>query len=225
MFNEEALNNGEVTKVTQNPKNMRKEQAAETRQRLLDAAAKLFAENGYARTSVRSINKSIGMADGLMYHYFPGGKEEIIQVIVRERFRNVVLELRALAHGLADLPVEDVMERIYQNWTAVFEKHQDILRILIKENDVMQFVGHGSISLLLQDAGRWFPQYLRGQANLGAIQMFDFDAATDILLAVLTGHFLTKLTGIGAGVLDDELRRKKLIQAQTALWKSPQILP
>ena len=200
----------------------RKEQAAETKQRLLDAAAKLFAENGYARTSVRSINKSIGMADGLMYHYFPGGKEEIIQVIVRERFRQVVSELRDMARGLEHLSVEEVMERLYQNWTEIFDKHQDILRILIKENDVMQLVGYDSMELMLQDASRWFPQYLKGQADAGAIQMFDFDSATDTLLAVLIGHFLSKITGICAGVLDDKERRKRLITSQMKLWESPQ---
>ena len=200
----------------------RKEQAAETRQRLLDAAAKLFAENGYARTSVRSINKSIGMADGLMYHYFPGGKEEIIQVIVRERFRQVVSELRDMARGLEHLPVEEVMERIYQNWTEIFDKHQDILKILIKENDMMQFVGHDSMGLMLQETSRWFPQYLKGQADDGVILMFDFDSAADTLLAVLIGHFLSKLTGICVGILDDKERRKKLIESQTKLWKNPQ---
>ena len=200
----------------------RKEQAAETKQRLLDAAAKLFAENGYARTSVRSINKSIGMADGLMYHYFPGGKEEIIQVIVHERFRQVVLELREQAKELYHLPVEEAMEGIYQNWTAVFDRHHDLLRILIKENDVMQFVGHDSIGSMLQGAGRWFPQYLKSQADAGAIQIFDFDSATETLLAVLIGHFLSKITGICDGILDDEERRRKLIESQTKLWKNPQ---
>ena len=200
----------------------RKEQAAETKRRLLDAAAKLFAENGYARTSVRSINKSIGMADGLMYHYFPGGKEEIIQVIVRERFRQVVSELREMANGLEHLSVEEVMERIYQNWTEIFDKHQDILKILIKENDVMRFVGYDSMRSMIEDASRWFPRYLKGQADAGAIQMFDFDSATDTLLAVLIGHFLSKLMGIRGGILDDSERRKKLIESQTKLWKNPQ---
>ena len=59
---------------------------------------------------------------------------------------------------------------------------------------------HGSISLLRQDVGRWFPQYLREEASLGKTQVFNFDVATDILLAVLTGHFLVKLTGIGTGI-------------------------
>ena len=160
------------------------------------------------------------MADGLMYHYFPGGKEEIIQVIVCERFRQVVLELREMAQGLGSLSVEEVMECIYQNWSGVFDKHCDLLRILIKENDVMQLLGYDSIGSIIYDATRWFPQYLKSQADVGLIQAFDFDSATEILLAVLIGHFLTRITGIGEGILDDDERRKKLIRSQARLWET-----
>jgi len=199
----------------------RKIQAAKTRQQLLEAATKLFAENGYARTSVRSINKSIGMADGLMYHYFPGGKEEIIKVIVRERFQQVMLELQELVKGLHNLSIEEIMESFYQHWTQIFDKHQDIFQILIKENTVMQLIGHDSLVAMIRDTERWFPRYLKEQAAVGAIQTFDFDIATEMLLAVSLGHFLTKIMGLGPGILDNDDQRKKLFEYQIKLWKSP----
>ena len=80
--------------------NMRQEQAAATKRNLLDAAQKLFAENGYKATPVRSINKKIGMADGLLYHYFPGGKKEILQVIVVENFEKILARLRIRSEKL-----------------------------------------------------------------------------------------------------------------------------
>lgn len=62
----------------------RQKKAAQTRKTLLDAARKLFAQHGYAGTSMRAISRNAGMADGLMYHYFPGGKKELFQVILKE---------------------------------------------------------------------------------------------------------------------------------------------
>ena len=59
-------------------------QALERRQEILDAAKNLFALNGYHATTTRSINKAIGMADGLMYHYFPEGKMQILETLVQE---------------------------------------------------------------------------------------------------------------------------------------------
>lgn len=61
---------------------MREAQAAETRMKFVVSAQSLLAEKGYKGTSVREINRSVNLADGLLYHYFPGGKKEIFQVIV-----------------------------------------------------------------------------------------------------------------------------------------------
>lgn len=50
----------------------RQEQAAGTRRRLLDSAKQLFYEKGYSATSVRSINRAIGMADRHSLPLLPG---------------------------------------------------------------------------------------------------------------------------------------------------------
>ncbi|WP_218022230.1 TetR family transcriptional regulator [Nocardia amamiensis] len=51
-------------------------QASETRQRLLDAAVRLFAERGYDEVAVADIAEAAGVAHGLLYHHF-GNKREI----------------------------------------------------------------------------------------------------------------------------------------------------
>ena len=45
-------------------------QGAERKQQLLDAAARLFAEQGYAATRVADIVEAAGVAKGLFYWYF-----------------------------------------------------------------------------------------------------------------------------------------------------------
>ena len=64
--------------------NRRQLQAQERREEILTAAKKLFAQNGYHATTTRSINKEVGMADGLLYHYFPEGKIQILQTLIQE---------------------------------------------------------------------------------------------------------------------------------------------
>lgn len=70
--------------------NLRVEQAAATRQKLLESAQKLFAENGYQGTPVRAINRNADLADGLLYHYFPGGKKEIFQAVVEKNVKQIL---------------------------------------------------------------------------------------------------------------------------------------
>ena len=52
----------------------------ESRERILEAALSLFARHGYERTSVRMIAGEAGVAQGLMYNYFPG-KEALLRAI------------------------------------------------------------------------------------------------------------------------------------------------
>ncbi|MET3987928.1 TetR family transcriptional regulator [Streptomyces sp. PvR034] len=55
--------------------------AAATRLRLLDAAADLFAERGYERTTVRAIAERSGANQALLFRYF-GSKEGLLTEVV-----------------------------------------------------------------------------------------------------------------------------------------------
>ena len=55
--------------------------AADRRHELLDAALHLFAERGYAHTSVQAIIDAVGIAKGTFYHHF-GSKSELLDALV-----------------------------------------------------------------------------------------------------------------------------------------------
>ncbi|KAB2370797.1 TetR/AcrR family transcriptional regulator [Actinomadura montaniterrae] len=50
---------------------------SDTRARLLEAAAQLFREQGYAATGLKQITAEAGAPWGSLYHFFPGGKEQL----------------------------------------------------------------------------------------------------------------------------------------------------
>ena len=200
---------------------IRQEQAAETRRKLLDSAARLFAENGFAATPVRSINQSIGMADGLMYHYFPGGKKEILKVIVQERIQRVVRIRKEKEEALSRMSLEDAMEEFFQGWSEMLAEHQDILKILIREADTLQLMSRVSFLEIIKKDEQWFPGFLKNRADAGEIRQMDFVSAADMLVGLLAGHFLTKIAGAEQGLLDDPERRRNLINYQIDLWKIP----
>jgi AcrR family transcriptional regulator len=56
----------------------------EVRAALLEAAARLFAEEGPKAVSVRRIAAAAGVNHGLVHHYF-GSKEELLREVVRRR--------------------------------------------------------------------------------------------------------------------------------------------
>lgn len=53
------------------------------RREIIDAAARLFAEQGYEATSFRDIGDAVGLLKGSLYYYAPS-KEELLYSIVQE---------------------------------------------------------------------------------------------------------------------------------------------
>ena len=72
-------------------------------QRLLAAATRLFAEQGYDRTSVQEIVEAAGVTKGALYHYF-GSKDDLLHEVYARVLRIQQERLDAVAG--ADEPVE-----------------------------------------------------------------------------------------------------------------------
>ncbi|GAA5066051.1 AcrR family transcriptional regulator [Thermocatellispora tengchongensis] len=68
--------------------------AAETRERLLRAAADVFAERGYDGTRVADIAAAAGVSNGALYAHF-GSKAELLAAALREHGRRVLATLFA----------------------------------------------------------------------------------------------------------------------------------
>ncbi|NRA24089.1 MAG: TetR/AcrR family transcriptional regulator [Oleispira sp.] len=51
--------------------------------RLLQAAATLFKEKGYERTTVRDLGKAVGIQSGSLFHHYPN-KEAILRAVMEE---------------------------------------------------------------------------------------------------------------------------------------------
>lgn len=56
----------------------------DTRRRILDASAELFRRRGYSGTGLKAIVAASDAAYGSLYHFFPGGKEELGAATLRE---------------------------------------------------------------------------------------------------------------------------------------------
>ncbi|MFI9722504.1 TetR/AcrR family transcriptional regulator [Streptomyces sp. NPDC052396] len=72
-------------------------------QRLLAAATRLFADQGYDRTSVQEIVAAAGVTKGALYHYF-GSKDDLLHEVYARVLRLQQERLDAFAE--ADAPVE-----------------------------------------------------------------------------------------------------------------------
>jgi TetR/AcrR family transcriptional regulator, regulator of cefoperazone and chloramphenicol sensitivity len=78
----------------------------ETRARLLDAAARLFAERGYARVTVRDIcKKARANVAAVNYHF--GGKDGLYRAVMRHAMETMQATTEAAREAGRDLPAAD----------------------------------------------------------------------------------------------------------------------
>ena len=54
-----------------------------TRDRILEAAAALFGRHGYSGVGLKQVSVESGSPIGSMYHFFPGGKDELVAEALR----------------------------------------------------------------------------------------------------------------------------------------------
>lgn len=71
------------------------------RRLILDAAAELFVERGYAGTSMRAIAARVGMLAGSVYHHYPA-KQSLYLAVQKEGFRQIVLRVEAAVSTSVD---------------------------------------------------------------------------------------------------------------------------
>lgn len=91
---------------------------ADTRDRLLDAAMRLFWEKGYRSTSVADILAAADANSGSLYHFFPTKQELLIAVLDR-----YVEGLRPMLLEPAWEGVDDPIERVF----ALLARYRELL--------------------------------------------------------------------------------------------------
>ncbi|GAA3678031.1 hypothetical protein GCM10023081_15370 [Arthrobacter ginkgonis] len=95
---------------------LRERNRLRTRADILDAAAEILSESGYAGTTVEELSQRAGLARGTLYAHFPGGREEI----VRETYLRIADAVYVRGISLREQAVE-VPDRIAALARALLE--------------------------------------------------------------------------------------------------------
>ena len=189
-------------------------QAIERKKQLLDSAKKLFAKNGYYNTPVRSITQNIGMADGLIYHYFPHGKIEILHTIFEEGCEVLTKCVDETLNGITDeMTLNEVVLYFCKNFRKTLKLDSDLIVIMFHEKDLF---GKEINSLILHTFVKiWNAviDLLKRRAKNGEIKELDFHMAThQFWAAVFSTVFMNHLAAnMSQDSSDDYI--KKLLEA------------
>lgn len=205
----------------QNIGNIRKEQAEATKNRLIEAAKKFFSEKGYKSTSVRALSRSIGISESLLYHYFPDGKKELFHEILKEEISRITEKLAQFENDsdMDSLPIEKALDRIFTTLSDVISGHIDIIRIVVKENEVRDFISKEDICRILGRLGDRLEELLKKRITSGEIKNIDYKTTALTIKALLVNYTLVKVLDISTELMDDTEHRQKMINYYVSLWK------
>ncbi|SFB56829.1 transcriptional regulator, TetR family [Amycolatopsis marina] len=98
---------------------LRQRQAAQTRETLLDAAARVFARRGYSEATIDDVAEEAGASKGAVYHHF-ATKQKLFRALLAHRVAGLdplrelaegALSLEALIDGLVGLWFDRVRDR------------------------------------------------------------------------------------------------------------------
>jgi AcrR family transcriptional regulator len=86
------------------------------RERIIAAAARLFAEKGVAGTTVRMIGDEVGVMSGSLYHHFDS-KEEMVDRIVAPYFEELLERYKAVlaAHDSPTVRLGELMRESFRS--------------------------------------------------------------------------------------------------------------
>ncbi|PKM23152.1 MAG: TetR/AcrR family transcriptional regulator [Gammaproteobacteria bacterium HGW-Gammaproteobacteria-14] len=101
------------------------------RGKLLSAAARLFREQGFDRTTVRDIAREVGIQSGSLFHHFPT-KEDILYAVMGEVIRFNTERLRQAIAGTHD-PVQRLRGLIRAELQAIIGDTREAMSVLVYE--------------------------------------------------------------------------------------------
>lgn len=105
----------------------------DTRERILEASAKLFGEKGYSATGIDEIARNVGITKSVIYYHFKN-KEDILQTLIAEAFAQIrqpeINEPHKRFHETGE-QFQEVMDLIQFMNT---ERNRQIIKIIFMES-------------------------------------------------------------------------------------------
>jgi TetR/AcrR family fatty acid metabolism transcriptional regulator len=120
------------------------------RERILDAAVRVFARNGFHATRVSEIAKAAGVADGTIYLYFKS-KEALLVSLFEDRIERLLAFLNAELSRAAS--ASSKLRRIIEIQLGILEGERDLA-------EVLTVISRQSTKLMKQYGARKFVAYL-----------------------------------------------------------------
>jgi len=179
---------------TDRPPTARQRLAAARREQLLETALGLFAVQGFDATSTRQIAKEAGVAEGLIFHYFPT-KASLLTAILQDRLegrRAFRTRLRPLLEGASGEGVLEVLRAVASGWLATLRRDEEFVVVLFataQTNPEVRAAWQG----LIREGTELLTGYLASRVEAGELREdLPLETAATMFVSSLVIFFLAR---------------------------------
>jgi AcrR family transcriptional regulator len=172
----------------------RQRMAAARREQILETALRLFAERGFDATSTRQIAKEAGIAEGLIFHYYPT-KASLLTAILQDRLegrRAFRSELRPLLVGASGNPAPEVLGAVASGWLATLRRDEEFVVVLFAAAQTNPEVG-AAWQGLIREGTELLTGYLASRVEAGELRKdLPLETAATMFVSALMIFFLAR---------------------------------
>jgi AcrR family transcriptional regulator len=161
-----------------------------TRDRILNEALRLFAEHGYAGTSVASIEEAAGLSphSGALYTHF-GSKEQVMAAAVQRAIQTAEASF-SLAPMLSLGNLEAELTLVARGSLVLMTSWRDLIRVMAKEGDRFPEIMIDARDSLFNKSRLFLAKWLEDKAPEGDSDNRDFEAITAIWLGAIENYWI-----------------------------------
>ncbi len=152
---------------------------------ITDAALALFAQTGFAATTVAAIAARAGVTKGTVYLYFPS-KEDLFAAVVRERTLPMIEQGEALSAAFTGSS-SDLLRQLFSRWFAVLRAPERIAlpRLMMAEGVAFPHLTRFFVEEIVQRGRSLFASAIRRGIGAGEFREVDPDLAARLATAPL----------------------------------------
>jgi AcrR family transcriptional regulator len=147
---------------------LRQQQALARRRQILETALRLFARQGFDGTSTRQIAQEAGIAEGLIFHYFPT-KEHLLTAML-ETHHSYRGEMRGLLEDAGCKPAAEVLHQLGTESLARFRREAEITLVMFSTAQTNPKVGAILRRLIAEEGVAGLSAYLRTRIEAGELR-------------------------------------------------------
>jgi TetR/AcrR family fatty acid metabolism transcriptional regulator len=174
------------------PGSRRQRRINHRRNQILDAAARLFAERGFHRTTTRDIAEAADVSEGTLYNYFES--KDALLLAILARLSEVQQIQSQLAQGLPQ-DARGFLTSIMRNRKSFVQQNNAMLQSVLSEILVDPQLRQRYYQELLLPGMQRIESHIRQRIEFGQIRELDSEAMTHILTGLMLGLYVLQVLG------------------------------